>query len=151
MINTILIVGIISSLLFYEITEISPGGIIAPVYLAMYIDAPQKIAITLILAIFTYIVVEFLSTFMILYGRRKFVVYIAVSLILKVIFEKIGFVMLESLEIFISTSAIGIIIPAIIARDIEKQGILKTICSILMVSIFTKVVTELIYNLGAIL
>ncbi|PID67083.1 MAG: poly-gamma-glutamate biosynthesis protein PgsC, partial [Fusobacteriales bacterium] len=46
MLNLIFTFGIISSLLFYELTEISPGGIIAPVYIALYINNPQKICIT---------------------------------------------------------------------------------------------------------
>lgn len=148
MLNTILIIGIISSLLYYELTEISPGGIIAPVYFAIYIDNPQKILVSLLLAVATYIMVELFSNIMILYGRRKFAVYIITSLMLKYIFERIGVNIAENIaenyEIILSTSAIGVIIPAIIARDIEKQGYLKTLASVMVVSIFIKASVELI-------
>lgn len=144
MINLILTLGIISSLLFYELTEISPGGIIAPVYLAMYVDNPQKIFITLIISILAYLVVKLLSNFIIIYGRRKFAVYILVSIVLKYLLDRLGLFLLDY-EILISmTSAIGIIIPAIIARDIEKQGYLKTIVSVLIVAIFIKASVEII-------
>lgn len=143
--NTILLVGIISSLLFYELTEISPGGIIAPVYITMYLDNPLKILMTILSAIFTYLLVQLLSSKTIIYGRRKFTVYIVISLMLKYIFEKLGLV-LSGYDILLSTSVIGVIIPAIIARDIEKQGYFKTIFSILIVSIFTKAVVELIFE-----
>ncbi len=143
--NTILLVGIISSLLFYELTEISPGGIIAPVYITMYLDNPLKILMTILLAIFTYLLVQLLSSKTIIYGRRKFTVYIVISLMFKYIFEKLGLV-LSGYDILLSTSVIGVIIPAIIARDIEKQGYFKTIFSILIVSIFTKAVVELIFE-----
>lgn len=143
--NTILLVGIISSLLFYELTEISPGGIIAPIYIAMYLDNPLKILMTILSAIFTYLLVQLLSSKTIIYGRRKFTVYIVISLMFKYIFEQLGLV-LSGYDILLSTSVIGVIIPAIIARDIEKQGYFKTIFSILIVSIFTKAVVELIFE-----
>lgn len=143
--NTILLVGIISSLLFYELTEISPGGIIAPVYITMYLDNPLKILMTILSAIFTYLLVQLLSSKTIIYGRRKFTVYIVISLMFKYIFEQLGLV-LSGYDILLSTSVIGVIIPAIIARDIEKQGYFKTIFSILIVSIFTKAVVELIFE-----
>lgn len=148
MLNTILIIGIISSLLFYELTEISPGGIIAPVYLAIYIDNPQKIIFTILLAVATYLLVSLLSNIMIIYGRRKFAVYILTSLIIKILFERLGITLLASYDIFISASAIGVIIPAIIARDIEKQGYLKTISSIIILSIFIRASADLISKVG---
>lgn len=143
--DTILIIGIISSLIFYEITGISPGGIIVPVYIAVYIDNPLKIFMTILSAILTYLFVEFFSNIVIIYGKRKFTVYIVVSLITKIILEKIGFILYEN-DIFLATSVIGSIIPAIIARDIEKQGYLKTISMMLIVSIFIKAVVEFIFE-----
>ena len=38
MANDIIIFGIILSIIFYEITEISPGGLIVPAYIAFYIN-----------------------------------------------------------------------------------------------------------------
>lgn len=34
--NNIIILGIIISIIFYEITEISPGGMIVPGYIALF-------------------------------------------------------------------------------------------------------------------
>ena len=42
MANDIIIFGIILSIIFYEITEISPGGLIVPAYVAFYINDPQN-------------------------------------------------------------------------------------------------------------
>ena len=38
MANDIIIFGIILSIIFYEITEISPGGLIVPAYIAFYCE-----------------------------------------------------------------------------------------------------------------
>ncbi len=48
MINEIMVLGVILSRAFYEITEISPGGLIVPAYFALYLDNPTKIILTLI-------------------------------------------------------------------------------------------------------
>jgi hypothetical protein len=40
--NEILILGLLISLAFSEITGISPGGIIVPSYFAIYLDDPYK-------------------------------------------------------------------------------------------------------------
>ena len=50
----ILILGIIISIIYYEITDISPGGIIVPGLLVMYITQPERILYTLVVALITY-------------------------------------------------------------------------------------------------
>lgn len=143
MLSQILIIGVITSLLFYEITEISPGGIIAPAYFALYLDNPIRVFTSIILSIITYFVVKLLSNYMILYGRRKFTVYIIVAILIKIAIDRLGVILVDYNAIFVS-GAIGMVIPAIIARDIEKQGSLKTISSLLIVSIFVKAVVEIL-------
>ena len=71
MANDIIIFGIILSIIFYEITEISPGGLIVPAYIAFYINTPQRIIITIIAGILTFLIVKFISNHTIIYGRRK--------------------------------------------------------------------------------
>lgn len=143
MLNQILIIGVITSLLFYEITEISPGGIIAPAYFALYMDSPIRIFTGIFLSIITYFVVKLLSNYTILYGHRKFTVYVIVAILIKIVLDRLGIILIDYNVIFAS-GAIGMVIPAIIARDIEKQGSLKTISSLLIVSIFVKTVVEIL-------
>ena len=51
MINEIMVLGVILSIVFYEITEISPGGLIVPAYFALYLDNPTKIILTIFIII----------------------------------------------------------------------------------------------------
>jgi len=132
----IMVLGVVTSTLFYELTGISPGGIVVPSYIALYFNDPSKILYTIFLAIISALTVKFLSNYMILYGRRKFAMCIVISFLLGVLIKYIN------LEIFVKYNfyffdkrAIGIIIAGILASDIEKNGIIKTVTSLLIVSI----------------
>ena len=43
---SILIIGILVSIIFYELTDISPGGIIVPGLLVMYFNSVERIIYT---------------------------------------------------------------------------------------------------------
>lgn len=148
MINEIIILGIIISIIFYEITEISPGGLIVPAYIAFYMDNPKRVAITIMAGIMIYFIVKFISDRTILYGRRKFTVYILVGFLLRELLKYFN-IYLEGFDIFIlGGNIIGIIIPAIMARDIERNGMIKSVFSLLMLSIFIKALVEIVYEVG---
>lgn len=40
-------IGIIIGFLFYEVVGLSPGGIVVPGYLALFIDQPGRIVLTI--------------------------------------------------------------------------------------------------------
>lgn len=136
--NNIIILGIIISIIFYEITEISPGGIIVPGYMALFLDQPVRIVLTILLSIATLYLINFLSQYTVLYGKRKFALMVMVSFILKFLFR-------EGTEVLsigiITTTAIGYIVPGITAQDMDRQGILKTVSSMLIVACVIKLIT----------
>ena len=74
--NDILLLGIFLSLIFTELTALSPGGIIVPAYFAMYAYDWKRLLGTIILALLCMLIVHFMSKYMILYGRRRYAVYI---------------------------------------------------------------------------
>lgn len=136
--NNIIILGIIISIIFYEITEISPGGIIVPGYIALFLDQPVRIVLTILLSIATLYLINFLSQYTVLYGKRKFALMVMVSFILKFLFREGT----EALSIgIITTTAIGYIVPGITAQDMDRQGILKTVSSMLLVACVIKLIT----------
>lgn len=149
--NDIIILGIVLSIIFYEFTEISPGGLIAPAYISFYINNPSKIIVTILVSIFTYLIVSWLSNKIIIYGRRKFAIYIMITFILKKVFTLLSPLFFKYNIFILSGSIIGIIIPALIARDIERNGLTKTLASLIVISIFIKAVIEIYYELGGIL
>lgn len=149
MVNEVIILGIILSIIFYEITEISPGGLIVPAYIAFYLDNPQRVIITILAGILTFLIVKFISNYTIIYGRRKFALCIMISFIIRVILKYFNIYIVNEYELFIlGGSIIGVIIPGIIAQEIDRYGVPRTISSLLILSIFIKSIIELFYSIG---
>jgi len=76
-------IGIAVGFLFYELVGLSPGGIVVPGYIALFIDQPLRIMVTVGIAIFTYYIVTLLSNCLILYGKRRFLSMILISFLVK--------------------------------------------------------------------
>lgn len=149
MANDIIIFGIILSIIFYEITEISPGGLIVPAYVAFYINDPQRIAITIIAGILTFLIVKFISDHTIIYGRRKFAMCIMISFVIRLLVKYFNIYIVNEYEVYIlGGSIIGVIIPGIIAQEIDRHGVIRTVSSLMILSIFIKAVVEVIYKAG---
>ena len=149
MVNEVIILEIILSIIFYEITEISPGGLIVPAYIAFYLDNPQRVVITILAGILTFLIVKFISNHAIVYGRRKFALYIMISFIIRVVLKYFNIYIVNEYELFIlGGSIIGVIIPGIIAQEIDRHGMIRTISSLLILSIFIKSIIELFYSTG---
>lgn len=119
--NDLIFWGIIASLLFTEITGVSPGGIIVPAYFVLYFHDPMRMGLTLGLSLLCIVIVRLLSRYMILYGRRRFAVYLLLGIVLKALF---AFVYAQSpLALPNLSLSIGYVIPGLLGRDAERQGI----------------------------
>ena len=54
-------------------------------------------------------------------------------------------------EIYIlGGSVIGVIIPGIMAQEMDRHGIIRTVSSLMILSIFIKAVVEVIYKAGGV-
>ena len=137
MIHQAIGIGIIISFVFYEIVGFSPGGIVVPGYIALFFDQPARILVTLLVSLLTYLVVNLLSNFIILYGRRRFMTMILIGFLLKWFIEDI----IIKLPIpGIELQSIGYIIPGLIANEMRRQGILPTIYSLAIVSTLVRLI-----------
>lgn len=127
--NDILLLGIFLSLIFTELTDLSPGGIIVPAYFAMYSYDWKRLVGTVILSLLCMLIVRLMSKYMILYGRRRYAVYIMTGVLLKFLAGSFGAG---------SALSIGNLIPGILGRDMEKQGIVKTLVSLGIVTLLIR-------------
>ncbi|MDX1625739.1 MAG: poly-gamma-glutamate biosynthesis protein PgsC/CapC, partial [Wenzhouxiangellaceae bacterium] len=59
------------TLLLTELFGLAAGGLVVPGYIALTLMQPWSVAITLAAAWLTYVSVRTLSTFLVIYGRRK--------------------------------------------------------------------------------
>ena len=130
-------IGVMVSFAFYEMVGFSPGGIVVPGYIALFLDQPIRILVTLLVALLTYFAVKILSNYIILYGRRRFLTMVLVSFLLKWLIEEIIIKMpIPGMEL----RSIGYIIPGLIANEMRRQGIFPTIYSLAIVSILVRLI-----------
>ena len=129
--NELAVLALLVSLIFTEFTNLLPGGIIVPFYFALYLDDPVKIIATVVSSVIAMLVVKFLSRHMILYGRRKFALYLIIGILEKIIFTYFYFG--NSYMFYNLSMTIGYLVPGILGREMEKQGVLKTLGSLTIV------------------
>ena len=139
MLQTAVVLSVILGFLSSELLGILSGGLVSAGYLAFYFDQPYRLAATLLLSVVTCLIVKLLQHHIILFGRRRFMITVLLSIFLAEVIEW---------SFFFTTTVnqdmriIGYIIPGLIANDMEKQGILKTL---LMVVILAGVIWLIIH------
>lgn len=135
-------IGIALGFLFYELVGISPGGIVVPGYIALFIDQPFRIIITIGIAILTYYTVLFLSNYLILYGKRRFLSMVLISFVMKWLVESFVFQLpVTNIEL----QSIGYIIPGLLANEMQRQGILPTLLATAIVAILVRLTLYLFF------
>ena len=122
MYNEAMLAGIIVSMLYTELTGLS-AGLIVPGYLALNLHSPGRLVFTLAVAAGSVGICRVLSGFVILYGRRRFAMLILLSFLLSE-----GLRMANLLPS--GVTVIGILIPGIIAREVDRQGFLDSLLSL---------------------
>lgn len=136
--NELAVLALLISLIFTELTNLLPGGIIVPFYFALYLDDPVKILVTVISALIAMVVVKFLSRYTILYGRRKFALYLIIGILEKILFTYLYFG--NSYMFYNLSMTIGYLVPGILGREMEKQGVLKTLGALTAVTLIIRLV-----------
>ena len=122
--------GIFLGFIFFEVSGLTAGGIIVPGYLALYVQEPGRIAVTILISLLIFGIVTIISRFCILYGRRRFFLMILTGFIIRYGFDLLPVYLPES---GIELRAIGYVIPGLMANEFYRQGIVKTILSIIIV------------------
>ncbi len=130
-------VGLVLGFLFHEWVGLTAGGMVVPGYIALYWDRPLMIAVTLALSLITLVLVRLLARVMILYGRRRFILMMIAGFLFRWLFEV--FVTRTGL-LGIEIDTIGYIIPGLIANEMERQRVLPTIFSLLVISVLVRLI-----------
>lgn len=122
----LILIGILVSLLFYEFTGISPGGVIVAGYLALQLQSPARIGMTLFVAFAGYFALQGLARVTILYGRRRFAAAILLCCALYAIIVKTNVLPADP-------GLAGYLVPGILVRDLERQKFGKTLLALAIV------------------
>jgi poly-gamma-glutamate biosynthesis protein PgsC/CapC len=143
MIVTSFALGIAFGFLFFELTGLAAGGIIVPGYIALFVNEPSRILATLAVALVAYLIVEQLARYLVVFGRRRFLLMILVAFTLRLLLEESRMILPES---GFDMQAIGYIIPGLIANEFYRQGILRTAAALTVVSVLVWLVLQLIFH-----
>ncbi|WCL49980.1 poly-gamma-glutamate biosynthesis protein PgsC [Leptospira sp. GIMC2001] len=129
--------GLVISLLFSELFGLVAGGLIVPGYFALKLNQPLSIIVTIAIAFATFAISKLLSSFLILYGKRRTVFMIILGFFIGMLVDYF-FVSWEDAE------PIGYILPGLIAIWLDRQGIVETISTLIIVSIVIRLMLILI-------
>ena len=132
--------GVAFSLIFHEIFGLAAGGIVVPGYIALNFDDPFKLLGTLLVAVTVWLCIRIISQFVFVYGRRRMVIAVLLGFLLGYASKD-----LFAYDIFDSRiEAIGYIIPGLIANWMERQGVLKTVTTVLIGGAVVRVMTIIV-------
>lgn len=135
-------IGLVVSLLYAEIFGVAPGGIIVPGYLALGINDPIMVGLTLAVSLLTFFIVRVLATVMIIYGRRRTVLMILISFLLGSL-VRAGLGVGTPVGPF-EIDVIGYIVPGLLAIWMDRQGTVTTVSSAITATILTRLTGLLI-------
>ena len=121
-----LLIGLIVSMGFLELTGLSPGGIVVPGILALYLAEPLRLAGTLAVSLASLGIYALLSRWLILFGRRRFFVLATTAGILAAL---TGFVAPALFPSAPDLRAVSLIVPGLLANACQKQGVVPTMAA----------------------
>ena len=135
---TSIAVGIVVSFVFSELYGLAAGGVVVPGYVALYLDRPMILGVTLLVALASVAIAKVLGTFLIIYGRRRTAIMILVAFALGAWLTTgvqmswgAGVEGVEGAEVRV----IGFIIPGLIAIWFDRQGIAPTLAALTIASV----------------
>ena len=144
MIELSVTLGLVFSLLSYEIFGLAAGGIVVPGYIALQLSTPDRLAGTIIVSLLTFLIIKLLSNYTFLYGRRQMVMCLLVGCLLANFSRH--FLMIDVTSSTIQLQAVGWVIPGLIAHWFSKQGIFKTLAVLFITSVLVRLIVIILFN-----
>ena len=166
--------GMIISLILTESVGVTAGGLIVPGYIALNLHNPYMVFFTFLISLITLLILNVLSNFMIIYGKRRLVFCLLLSFLLGSIIREFPLYLMESNDIYNLLSLrnfeglnfmqsfiveisyqlvkltevnmnydylinnpmiyVGYLIPGLMASWMDKQGIIKTSATIVIIA-----------------
>ena len=128
--------SVVLGFIFSEFLGIATGGLVSAGYLAFFMGSPLRVASTLAVAVLIYLITRLLQKWVIIYGKRRFMTVVLLSIILTWVVEQ----MTRSGMTVLDIRMVGFIIPGLIANDMLRQGVVKTLAATSIVAIVIRLV-----------
>ncbi len=123
--------SLVGSLVAFEWAGLSPGGLIVPGYLALLAGRPLTLLVVLAASFLALGALRVASAQLILFSRRRFVFVVLAGLCCMWAIEA-TLALAPSLPS--EVHGLGYLVPGLVANDMEKQGILPTLCMMALVA-----------------
>lgn len=137
-------IGLGVSLFLSEIFGLTAGGLVVPGYIALHLSEPFTILSTLGAGVAAFILIQALSSFVVIYGRRRIVLLVLagylIGMAIRTFLQDGG--QAEGVEF----SVIGFIIPGLIAIWIDRRGIIESLCSLVTVSVIVRLILVILFG-----
>ena len=130
--------GLVLSLAFSETLGVAAGGMVVPGYVALMMHHPLRIVGTILVSLLTFGSIKFLSNYMFIYGRRRTVMVILLGFLFGWLSRELLIIQTNAITLELQT--IGLIIPGLIANWMERQGVVKTICTMIIAAVFIRLI-----------
>jgi poly-gamma-glutamate biosynthesis protein PgsC/CapC len=125
-------IGLVFALLCYLSTNLSPGGMITPGWIAVaLIEDPPQAAIIVLMTVVTYLLTRVMQRFVILYGKRLFAAIVLLSVFLQL---TLFVIVQRDLPLLFAHQTLGFVAPGLIAYQLVRQPPRATILATLMVT-----------------
>ncbi|RKT05344.1 poly-gamma-glutamate biosynthesis protein PgsC/CapC [Streptomyces sp. 3211.6] len=111
--------GLLFSLLCYLTTNLSPGGMITPGWLALtLVEDLQRAALVVGITVMTYVLTLLTQRFVILYGKRLFAAVVLIGVLLQ---ATVVIVLQLEFPLLYANQTLGFIVPGLIAYQLVRQ------------------------------
>jgi poly-gamma-glutamate biosynthesis protein PgsC/CapC len=139
--------GLVFSLVCYLTTNLSPGGMITPGWLALTLVTDlQRAALVLGVTVLTYIGTVLVQKVVILYGKRLFAAVVLIAVVLQM---SVMLALRDQFPLLYTSQTLGFIVPGLIAYQLVRQPKMATLISTSSVTLATYVVLTAGLLLGA--
>lgn len=127
MLHLAISLSLIFGFVLTEVLGVLTGGLISAGYLALYLHQPYRVLSTVGLSCLVCLGLYGLERVTILYGRRRFMAAVLLGIIGSWLFQKLPLLQIHFTE---DVRLIGYMIPGLIANDMHKQGMGKTLLAL---------------------
>jgi gamma-polyglutamate biosynthesis protein CapC len=128
-----LAIGLLFALVCYLTTNLSPGGMITPGWLALtLVEDPRKVAVIAAVTVVTYLGLRGLQRAVILYGKRLFAAVMMLSVLLS---TGLFLVVQRDYPLIFAHETLGFVIPGLVAYQLVRQPAVATVLATSAVSL----------------
>ena len=134
--------GLVISLIFSESLGLAAGGMVVPGYIALYIHQPFLVVGTVLASLLTLGTLKMLTNFILIYGRRRIVFAIILGFLFGWLAKHLFVLPFPAYTV--ELASIGYIIPGLIANWMERQGVVKTLCIMIVTAVIVRLLLMII-------